>query len=99
MKRKAIVCSVVVILALILVSCAKLPDSPPNIEGRLKMEIGQCGSTIPSTWGNLVSVSSVSQYPGWVQMWFQDGDGNVYMIPYQVESNTFHENYRFLRRQ
>jgi len=82
-----------------LLSCSKTPETEPVIQGSVKMEIAKCGDTIPAAWGVVISVSSVDQYPGWVQVWFQDGGGNLYMIPYHIESNTFHMNYRHLKRQ
>ena len=99
MDRAALICAVVVGVAVLLMSCAKLSESPQSIEGGLKMETAECDGSIPTAWGDMVSVSSVSQYPGWVQVWFQDKDGTIYMIPYQVDSNTFHPKYRYLRRQ
>jgi len=99
MDRIALICTVMMVITFLLVSCAKLPESQPSIEGKLKMEIAECGDVIPLEWGNLVSVSSVTYYPGWVQMWFQDRDGNIHMIPYQIQSNTFNMNYRYLKRQ
>jgi len=99
MNRMALICAVIAVFAVLLMSCAKLSESPPSIEGGLKMETAECGGSIPAAWGDMVSVSSVSRYPGWLQVWFQDKDGTIYMIPYQVDSNTFHSKYRYLRRQ
>jgi len=88
-----------VFLVLSMTCCSKTPSSKPVVEGSMKMEILECGDAIPAGWGNVISVSSVDQYEGWVQLWFQDGMGDLYMIPYHVESNTFHKNYRHLKRK
>jgi len=99
MLRKMMFLIVMMLLTAYLMSCAKLPESQIKIEGNVKMEIAKLGDSIPMTWGSMISVSSVSQFPGWVQVWFQDNNGNVYMIPYHVESNTFHTNYRYMKRK
>ena len=87
------------LILLLLLSCTKLPEAPTGIEGGLKMEVLPLGNTIPLHWGDLIAVSSVNQYPGWVQLWFKDKEGNVYMIPYNIETNKFHTNYRYLKRR
>jgi hypothetical protein len=99
MARRTVVFSVVILVVVLLSSCTKLPEAEVKVEGRFGMEMKKLEGTIPSTWGNVISVSSIGQFPGWVQLWFQDATGNVYMIPYHVESNVFHENYRYLKRQ
>jgi len=97
MGRKTLVCGVMVILIAFLMSCAKLPDTGQKTEGNMKMELAEFGDTVPPAWGKLVSVSSASQFPMMVQLWFQDNEGNVYMIPYDVDSNTFNATYRYLK--
>jgi len=99
MLRRTAVCALSLFMMFYFLSCTKLPDAPTKTEGRHAMEVAQLKGPIPLAWGSVVSVSSIGQFPGWVQVWFQDNDGNMYMIPYHVESNVFHENYRFLRRQ
>ncbi len=99
MLKKAISFTAVILVAVFLVSCKKLPETEVRTEGRSSMEMKNLEGTIPLNWGNVTSVSSIDQFPGWVQLWFQDKDGNVYMIPYHVESNVFHEKYRILKRQ
>ena len=99
MVRKVISLTAVLFVAVFLVSCTKLPETEVKTEGRFSMEMRNLEGPIPLTWGNVISASSIDQFPGWVQLWFQDKGGNVYMIPYHVETNLFHENYRFLKRQ
>ena len=99
MARKFLVCAIMTSFIALLLSCEKLPETQTNSEGTIKMEVAQLGDAIPLEWGNIITVSSVGQFPGWVQVWFQDKDGAVYMVPYNVASNTFHANYRFLKRK
>ena len=97
MEKKIFVCAALVVFIVGLGACAKLPDTAQNDKGQIKMELAEVGDTIPASWGKLISVSNASQYPGWVQLWFQDDYGNVYMIPYNIESNTFKKSYRLLK--
>jgi len=89
----------VFLIVLLSLSCAKLPETPSTLTGGTKMEVLPLENTIPQQWGDLIAVSSVNQYPGWVQLWFKDKEGNVYMIPYNIETNKFHTNYRYLKRR
>ena len=97
MGRQFLVCAVLVVFTICLGACAKLPDTAQNDKENLRMELAEVGDALPASWGKLISVSSVSQYPSWVQLWFQDNYGNVYMIPYNIESNTFKKSYRLLK--
>jgi len=102
MKKKIVVCTIMMALVVVMLSlgsCKKLSDTQLGAEGTLKMDIAQLGDDIPLAWGKVISVSSINQFPGWVQVWFQDKDGTIYMIPYHIESNTFHATYRQLKRK
>ncbi len=96
MERKTFICTVILILSVLLVSCEKLEDTQSRSSGVLKMEFATLDKPIPLAWGNIISVSST---PPWVQLWFQDKDGTVYMIPYNVESNKFESRYRYIMRK
>ncbi len=97
MVRQILVCVVLVVFTACLGSCAKLPDTGQHNKQYIKMEISDIGDFIPASWGKLISVSSASKYPMMVQLWFQDNDGNVYMIPYNIDLNTFNDKYRYLK--
>jgi hypothetical protein len=100
MFRKTLRCLVGAFLVIAMFSCAKLPESqiPTGIEGGLKMESLSLGNTIPLKLGELIAVSSVNQYPSWVQLWFKDKEGIVYMVSYNIETNTFYNKYRQIKR-
>ncbi len=98
MVRKTLKCLAGAFLIAAMLSCTKLPEAPTGMEGGLKMESLPLGNTIPLKWGELISVSSANQYPTWVQLWFKDKEGNIYMVPYNIETNTFNENFRHIKR-
>jgi len=85
------------LIVLLLLSCAKLPETPSGTTGVIKMEILPLGNTIPKQWGDLITVSNINQYPAWVQLWFKDKEGNIYMVPYNVEANKFQTFYGYLK--
>lgn len=99
MLRRTIVCAVLLLAAVSFLSCTKMPEEQVRTEGRLAMEVAELKGGIPLAWGNVISVCSINRSLDWVQVWFQDNDGNIYMIPYHVEANVFHDNYRYMKRQ
>lgn len=45
--------------------------------------------SIPAHYGDLVSVSSLNEYPNTVQLWFQDEEGTLRMVQYSSRFNNF----------
>ena len=68
------------------VSCAKLGEPGAADVALARQELTKPDS-IPAEWGKLVSVSSCPAFEKWVQLWFQDEEGVVRMVPYNVSSN------------
>lgn len=67
---------VLVATALLAVSCARI-STPTAAPGGIPAEDLASRSTVPAEWGDLVSVSSVAEYPELAQLWFQAADGTV----------------------
>lgn len=65
-----------VLAALFAGSCAKI-STPTAAPGGIPAESVASRSTVPAEWGDLVSVSSVAEYPELAQLWFQAADGTV----------------------
>jgi len=99
MYRKIAGCMMLIIICLLLSSCTKLPETENMVLSGVKMESAKFEGGIPKAWGNLISVSHVSQLPAWLQLWFQDKDGNIYMLWYNSTSNVFLGKYRYLKRK
>lgn len=100
MAKKMIICLVGVSLVVFLVSCAKLPESqaPASTNlGKFGMETLKLGDTIPLKWGNLIGVGSVN--PEWTRLWFQDKEGNIYLVWYNINKNKFLEDCRVMKRK
>jgi len=87
-----------IFLIVLLLSCAKIPE--PSAGYSFAMEELPLSDSIPLKWGELIAVSSTNlKYPGWVQLWFQDKEGTIYMVPYDVEIRKFGQYYRYLKRR
>jgi hypothetical protein len=99
MPRRSLFAVVLVLLVgvLLTASCAKL-SAPTTTPGGIPAEVLEAKDLVPQAWGNLVTVSSVAEYPDLVQLWFQDQDGTV---RYVVMSLRTHElrNAHVLRRK
>jgi hypothetical protein len=100
MVRKTMKCLAGAFLIVAMLSCTKLSERevPTGMEQGLKMEVSALGDSIPLKWGELVAVSSASQYSV-VQLWFKDNEGNIYMVPYNTQTNTFFTNYKHIKRR
>jgi hypothetical protein len=79
------------------VSCTKLGKPGPGEQKLVLQELTQADS-IPAKWGKLVSVSSVASEERWVQLWFQDDEGNIRLVPYNVSDNYLSNQARMIRR-
>ncbi len=106
MARKTLTILAGMLLVVLLLSCAKLPESPTGKEAGLGMEVLPLGDTIPLNWGNLIAVnssitvaSSSGQYTKEIQLWFLDKEGNIHMILYDVEFNRFNKAFKYLKRR
>jgi hypothetical protein len=100
MAKKMLISFIGAFLFAFLVSCTKLPESQaplPITLAKFGMETLKLDDTIPLKWGNLISVSNVN--PVWVRMFFQDKEGNVYLVWYNINENKFQEEYRVLKRR
>ena len=88
-----------IVLILLTLSCAKLPEAPTIEKGDLIKESVPHVDSIPFEWGPLVSVSSVPQFPTWVQLWCQDKEGNIRMLPYNIRTNKFWNEFTLVKRK
>lgn len=99
MLRPAKICLVVVVLGLLVLSCAKIDEQTTVVGGNNVREPIPDDGTIPLEWGKLISVSNEPDFESWVQLWFQDEEGTVRMVPYSVKHNRFAQNARVIRRK
>jgi hypothetical protein len=99
MSHRTGVFLVVGVLVLLALSCAKLPEQTTPPQKSVEAVKLPDENTIPSDWGNLVSVSSPEYSQPWMQLWFQDEKGTIRMVPYSIETNQFNLNSRMIPRK
>jgi hypothetical protein len=92
-------CLVVMVLVLLPFSCAKIPEWAGPGQGKVAIETVPLKDSIPLEWGNLVSVTMTTEAGYLFQLWFQDEQGNLRMVLYQMRSNTLMDQVRFIARK
>ncbi len=97
MSHRLIGCLAVLALLAGGISCTRLGVSGPA-EQKLAMEELAKADSIPLGWGKLVSVSSVPGIEHWAQLWFQDDEGTIRMLPYNIGDNSLSGQARVIRR-
>ncbi len=85
-------------LALLLMSCTKIEESPTSMGGDIAVVKVPYADSIPLNWGHLVSVSRVADYNVY-QLFFEDEDGAVRIVSYNIETNRFSPNVRIISRR
>ena len=90
---------VVVVLVLFSLSCARISEASTPGEGAFFKKALPHVDSIPSKWGNLVSVSNVAGSRYWIQLWFQDENGNLRVVAYALQKNSFAKEFYLLRRR
>jgi hypothetical protein len=100
MAKKMLICFVGVSLVVFFFSCTKLPDTQapkPIILAKFGMEALKLDDAIPLKWGNLIGVDSVN--PVWIRLFFQDKEGSVYLVWYNIRENKYQEDYLVMKRR
>jgi len=98
MLGRTIISLLLVIPVLIILSCTKMPEWTVSGEGNLAVEKLPEIDSIPLEWGNLVTVNP-NPDPSACQLWFQDENGNLRMIVYDMRANEFMPNARLIPRK
>jgi hypothetical protein len=85
-RKASLLVPLVILLAVLLVSCEKTqaPERPLS-------EIDSGVKTIPMQYGNLVDVTSVPEHRNWYQLWFQAEDGTIRMVRFRVTDDIIHK--------
>ena len=94
MVGKILKCLAGMFLIVFLLSCTKIE----SIGSNLGMQELPLGTTLPAQWGNLVAVTPSSESASFVQLWFQDKDGSVYLVGYDLLKNRFSLKFRSIKR-
>ena len=87
MLRRTGMCLLVMALVLFVMSCTKLSEPKTQEGGGIAIEKLVDVTSIPSKSGQLISVSHRPDLANVFQLWFQDENGNVSMMVYNMTSN------------
>ena len=85
LHRKAI-CLLVVVFLFPIISCTRLGEAPTKGTVSLATEKLPALDSIPLEWGKLVSVSTTPIFEGILQLWFQDENGKVRMVAFDIRN-------------
>lgn len=88
MRRRSSVLFATLTLGLTLVVLAPACRKLPPATGGLPAEVTVPGA-VPAAWGNLVAVSSITQAPDLVQLWFQDDQKNIHRVVMDLTTAQF----------
>jgi hypothetical protein len=91
-----------VLAVLLLLSCTKVSTVLPEGEGYIPTEALKDLTSIPPEWGNLVSVTKTTTSENItqdVQLWFQDKEGNVRVVTFDVRTNQLTPKALLFRRK
>lgn len=53
---------------------------------------------IPASYGDLEAVTTVPEYPGWFQMWFEDDAGTIRIVRVQIFRNEMPTDIKVIER-
>lgn len=93
MPRFTLVIAVIIVSFFLTLSC----ERTTQVSG-IDMDSLTDLQNIPIEYGDLVAVTSMAEYPNWVQLWFQDGDGVIRMVRVQFIANQMHKDVRIITR-
>ena len=83
--------ALIIAVSCVAFSCQRtVPALDRNIVTELK--------DIPLEYGSLISVTTMAEYPGWFQLWFQADDGTINIVRMQFAASMMHRDVRTIPR-
>ena len=90
-------CLMFLSLAALPLSCTEMPEWAATGEGGVGVEELPYEDAIPLDWGQLVSVTLIDENNRH-QLWFQDEEGTIRMVGYNLRTNEFQPDIRAFPR-
>jgi hypothetical protein len=97
MSHRVTGCFVLAVILILGASCTRLGEPGPG-EQKLALENLTRADSVPASWGKLVSVSSVPGQEKWALLWFQDDEGVIRILTYNVNDNYLSIQARIIKR-
>jgi hypothetical protein len=85
MKKLAALLMTCALLVCFGISCEKTTPTT-EFSPEIYSQLGE----LPSSYGELESVTAITEYPGWFQLWFEDDAGIIRMVRIQVFDSLMH---------
>ncbi len=86
-------------LALLCLSCTRLPQRGPEAGGNMELETLTDLGSVPAEWGNLVSAGADPTNMQIMRLFFEDDEGTVRVVVYDAQLLRLRPNVGVIRRQ
>ncbi len=86
------------ILVCALLTCLGMGCERTTLPAEDTSAITSALSTIPAEYGELEAVTSLADYPGWFQLWFEDEAGTIRIVRVQIIENLIHNQVKTIER-
>lgn len=91
MPRPLIWIGMMVILIALGISCE-------STTSEMDMSVVSQLQNIPADYGRLVSVTTLPEYPNWVQLWFEGDAGTIRVVRVQFIAGLIHNDVKVITR-
>ena len=81
------------LLACVGLGCERIKAPTEDISG-----IASVLTSIPADYGELEAVTSLAEYPGWFQLWFEDEAGTIRIVRVKLFENLMHNQVKTIER-
>lgn len=87
-------------LALLCMSCTRLPQQEGPFEGgSVAVETLVDRGSVPAAWGNLVSAAPEPRQPRLIRLIFEDEEGTIRIVLYDTEFSQLWQSVKVIHRQ
>ena len=96
--RKIFLILIIFSVFLVVWSCQKVAQEADEM-GKLERVKLSAVDAVPLEFGKLINVTSLSEYPRIMQMWFEDSAGTIRVVRVSMQLNKIYEEALIIPRQ
>ena len=86
------------ILAILLLTCVCISCEKLETPAAEEVAFSEAFPEIPAAYGSLEAVTTMPEYPGWFQLWFEDDAGTIRIVRVQLFENKMHSEIKTIMR-